>query len=72
MGGVCGTGRWSRDMQTDFWWTKLKGKDHLEEISLHGNIILKLVFTKTGGGFLYLSEKPSSAQEDLCFVELVS
>jgi len=46
MGGVCGTDRWKRDMQTDFWWTKLKGRNHFEEISLDGSIILKLVLKK--------------------------
>ena len=43
MSRVCGTDRRIRDMHTGLWWAKLKGRDHLEEISLDGKIILKLV-----------------------------
>ena len=33
-------------MHTAFWWAYVKGRDHLEDSSVEGRIILKLIFKK--------------------------
>jgi hypothetical protein len=35
-----------------FWWEKLRERDHLEDPSVDGTIILKWIFRKLGGGGL--------------------
>jgi hypothetical protein len=37
-------------MRIKFWFKTLKGKDHSEELSGDGRIILKLIFDKKGFG----------------------
>jgi len=34
------------ELHTGFWWGNLRGKDHLEDISIDGRIILKWTFKK--------------------------
>jgi hypothetical protein len=33
-------------MRTDFWWVKLKVRDHLEDARVEGMMILKLILKK--------------------------
>jgi len=36
-------------MDTIFWLENLKGRDQLEELGVHGKIILELILGKSGG-----------------------
>ena len=42
MSHVWGTG----EEHTEFWWRKLRERDHLEDTGVDGRIILKLIFKK--------------------------
>jgi hypothetical protein len=45
------------EVHTEFWWGKLRERDHLEDPSVDGTIILRWVFRKWGGawtGFVWL------------------
>jgi hypothetical protein len=37
------------EVYTGFWWGNLRERDHLEDIGLHGRIILKWIFKKWRG-----------------------
>jgi hypothetical protein len=37
-------------MHTQFWWGKVRERDHLEDISVDGRMILKWIFKKRDGG----------------------
>jgi len=38
------------EMHTGFWWGQLKERAHLEYLSVHGRIIMKLIFKPWIGG----------------------
>jgi hypothetical protein len=40
VGSACGT-RGVEDVQTGFWWGKLREKENLKDLSIDGRIILK-------------------------------
>jgi len=42
--------RGRREVHTEFWWGNLRERDHLEDLSLYGTMILRWVFRKWGGG----------------------
>jgi hypothetical protein len=44
MGTACGT--YGGKVHTGFWWGKLREKHHLEDLGIHGRIILKRFFHK--------------------------
>ena len=48
---VCG--RWH--MHTEFWWGNLKERDHLEDVSVDGMMILKWIFKKWVGTFDWIN-----------------
>ena len=53
MGHVARTGR--GDIYAGFWWESLKERDHLEDPSVDGRIILRWIFRKWGvGGWIEL------------------
>ena len=37
-------------VHTGFWWEDLRERDFLEDLGLHGRIILKLILNKRGWG----------------------
>jgi len=37
------------EVRTEFWWGDLKSRDHLEDLSIDGGIILKFIFKKWVG-----------------------
>ena len=37
------------EVHTGFWWGDLKSRDHLEDLSIDGGIILKFIFKKWDG-----------------------
>jgi hypothetical protein len=41
---------WDGEVHTGFWWGNLREGDHLEDPSVDGSIILKLVFEQRDGG----------------------
>jgi len=47
-----------RAMNTEFWWTNLKKKGHLEDLGIGGRMILKWILHKQDGiawiGFIWL------------------
>ena len=42
-------------MHTEFWWGNLKERDHLEDISVDGRVILKWVIKKWDGDFDWIN-----------------
>jgi hypothetical protein len=38
------------EVHTEFWWRNLGGRDHFEDLGIHGRIILKRIFKKGDGG----------------------
>jgi hypothetical protein len=36
-------------LHTGLWWRNLRERDHLEDPGIDGRIILKLIFSKSGG-----------------------
>jgi hypothetical protein len=62
VGGTCGI--WERnEMHTGFWWVNLKKRDNLQDLVVHGSIILKLVMNTYYGrvwtGFSWLRTQKS-------------
>ena len=37
-----------REIRTEFWWGNLEEREHLEDLGLDGNIILKGALSRTG------------------------
>jgi hypothetical protein len=72
MGGACSiVGR--GQVHTEFWWGKLRERDHLEDPGIGGRIILRWIFKKwDGGGMDWIDlaegkrplERPRSRWED--------
>ena len=50
MGGTYSTHGGGGEVYTGFWWGNLRERDHLEDSSLDGRIILKRIFMKCFGG----------------------
>jgi len=48
MGGACST--CGREVPTGFLWGNLRKRDHLEDPSVNGRIILRRIFRKLDGG----------------------
>jgi hypothetical protein len=38
----------TEELRTGFWWGKMRKKEHLEDLSVEGRIILKWIFKKVG------------------------
>jgi len=46
MGGTCNTYGERVEVYTGFWWRNLRVRDHLEDPSVDGKIILRWIFRK--------------------------
>ena len=62
VGGACGIQE-GNEMHTRFWWVKLKKRDNLQDLVVHGSIILKLVmntyYERVWTGFSWLRTQKS-------------
>jgi hypothetical protein len=39
----------TKDVHAEFWWGSLREGSHLEDLGVHGRVILKWIFKKWGG-----------------------
>jgi hypothetical protein len=54
--------RRTREMPTEFWWANMKERDHLEDIPVHGTIILKWIWNKWSWAAFFRVEIQTSGE----------
>jgi hypothetical protein len=50
--GISNKEEWREEVHTRFWWGNLRERNHLEDPSIDGRIILRWIFRKWDGGAL--------------------